>query len=93
MPTMDFDLSKPQKLLQQSARAFFGRECPTERVRALMETETAFDEKLWRALADQGWTGLLIPEEFGGLGLGALPGLVILRRWERRPIAAIAASM
>jgi alkylation response protein AidB-like acyl-CoA dehydrogenase len=70
LPTMDFDLSKPQKLLQQSARAFFGRECPTERVRALMETETAFDEKLWRALADQGWTGLLIPEEFGGLGLG-----------------------
>jgi len=67
---MDFDLSKPQKLLQQSARAFFSRECPPERVRALMETETAFDEKLWRALADQGWTGLLIPEEFGGLGLG-----------------------
>ncbi len=34
-----------------------------------MATETAFDEGLWRAIADQGWTGLIIPEEHGGLGL------------------------
>lgn len=67
---MNFDLSKPQKMLKESARTFFAREAPPERVRTLMETETAFDEKLWRAIADQGWTGLLIPEEFGGLGFG-----------------------
>lgn len=67
---MDFDLSKPQKLLKDSARAFLARECKPERVRALMETETAHDEKLWQSIADQGWTGLLIPEEHGGLGLG-----------------------
>jgi alkylation response protein AidB-like acyl-CoA dehydrogenase len=66
---MDFDLSKAQKLLQQSARDFFARECKPERVRALMATDTAYDDGLWRALADQGWTGLIIPEEFGGLGL------------------------
>jgi alkylation response protein AidB-like acyl-CoA dehydrogenase len=66
---MDFDLSKPQKLLQQSARDFFARECKPERVRALMATDTAFDDGLWSALADQGWTGLVIPEEYGGLGL------------------------
>jgi alkylation response protein AidB-like acyl-CoA dehydrogenase len=66
---MDFDLSKAQKLLQQSARDFFARECKPERVRELMATDTAFDDGLWRALADQGWTGLIIPEEFGGLGL------------------------
>ena len=67
---MDFDLSKPQKLLQQSAREFCARECGPERVRALMATDTAFDDQLWRAVADQGWTGLLVPEEYGGLGLG-----------------------
>jgi len=67
---MDFDLTKPQKLLQESARTFFSRECPAERVRELMETETAYDEGLWAAIADQGWTGLIIPEEYGGLGLG-----------------------
>jgi alkylation response protein AidB-like acyl-CoA dehydrogenase len=67
---MDFDLNKPQRLLKNSAREFLARECKPERVRELMETDTAHDEKLWRALAGQGWTGLRIPEEHGGLGLG-----------------------
>ncbi|HEV2861730.1 MAG TPA: acyl-CoA dehydrogenase family protein [Pyrinomonadaceae bacterium] len=67
---MDFDLSKPQKLLKETARALLARECGPGRVRELMETETAHDEGLWRALAEQGWTGLTVPEEQGGLGLG-----------------------
>lgn len=67
---MDFDLSKPQKLLKESARALLMRECGPGRVRELMETETAHDEGLWRSVADQGWTGLSVPEEQGGLGLG-----------------------
>ena len=69
---MDFDLSKPQKLLKDTARQFLARECKPERVRKLMETDTAFDESLWRAIADQGWTGLIIPEQSGGLGLGVV---------------------
>ena len=67
---MDFDLSKPQKLLQDSAHDFMARECKPDRVRRLMETDTAHDDRLWQAIADQGWTGLVVPEEHGGLGLG-----------------------
>src|SRR2546423_2162478 len=67
---MDFNLSKPQRLLKESAREFLARECGPDRVRALMETATAHDERLWRAMAEQGWTGLTIPEEHGGAGLG-----------------------
>lgn len=67
---MDFDLSKPQKLLKESARALLARECGPGRVRELMETETAHDDGLWQALAEQGWTGLVVPESEGGLGLG-----------------------
>ncbi|HEX8176220.1 MAG TPA: acyl-CoA dehydrogenase family protein [Pyrinomonadaceae bacterium] len=67
---MDFDLNKPQKLLKESAREFLARECKPERVRALAESETAHDDELWQAIAEQGWTGLLVPEEHGGLGLG-----------------------
>lgn len=69
---MDFDLSKPQKLLKESARDFLARECKPERVRALMESDTAFDPALWQAMADQGWMGLVIPEAYGGLGLGVV---------------------
>jgi alkylation response protein AidB-like acyl-CoA dehydrogenase len=80
---MDFDLSKPQQLLQQSAREFLARECSHEKVRALMESETAFDEKLWQGIADQGWTGLIVPEEFGGLGLGMVELAVVAEEMGR----------
>lgn len=74
---MDFDLSKPQKLLKDSAREFLARECKPGRVRALAETETAHDDGLWRAIAEQGWTGLAVPEEHGGLGLGLVELAVV----------------
>ena len=74
---MDFDLNKAQKLLQQSARDFFARECKPERVRDMMATDTAYDDGLWRAMADQGWTGLIIPEDFGGLGLSLVDLIVV----------------
>src|SRR6267378_5732935 len=80
---MDFDLSKPQKLLKHSAREFFARECKPERVRELMETDTAHDDKLWRSIADQGWTGLVIPEEHGGLGLGLVEMAVVAEEMGR----------
>lgn len=80
---MDFDLSKAQKLMQRSAREFFARECGPERVRSLMATETAYDEALWRAMADQGWTGLVIPEEFGGLGLSLVDLIAVCEEMGR----------
>src|SRR4029079_15986364 len=80
---MDFDLNKAQKLLQQSARDFFTRELTPERVRELMATDTAYDDGLWRAMADQGWTGLIIPEDFGGLGLSTVDLIAVCEEMGR----------
>src|SRR5260370_41119165 len=80
---MDFDLSKPQKLLKDSARDFLARECKPERVRELIETDTAHDEKLWQAITDQGWMGLVIPEEHEGLGLGLVELAVVAEEMGR----------
>jgi len=80
---MDFDLSKPQKLLKESAREFLARECPPARVRELMATRTAHDDKLWKATADQGWTGLTVPEEHSGLGLGLVDLAVVAEEMGR----------
>src|SRR6266853_589891 len=80
---MDFDLSKPQKLLKDSARDFLARECKPGRVRELMETDTAHDDKLWQAIADQGWMGLVGPEEHGGLGLGLVELAVVAEEMGR----------
>ena len=80
---MDFDLSKPQKLLKDSARDFLTRECKLDRVRELMETGTAHDDRLWQSIADQGWTGLVVPEEHGGLGLGLVELAVVAEEMGR----------
>ena len=80
---MDFDLSKPQKLLKDSAREFLARECKPERVRELMESATAHDERLWQLVAEQGWTGLVVPEEHGGLGLGLVELAVVAEEMGR----------
>lgn len=66
---MKFDLSKPQKLLQESARTFFQRSCSPERVRELMATKSAHADDLWSEFVDQGWTGMIFPEAVDGLGL------------------------
>jgi alkylation response protein AidB-like acyl-CoA dehydrogenase len=80
---MEFDLSKPQKLLKDSARDFLARACKPERVRELMATETADDKNLWQEMADQGWTSLIIPEAHGGLGLGLLDLAVVAEEMGR----------
>ena len=69
---MDFDLSKPQKMLQESVREYLSRHCSLKRVRALTDSPAAVDDELWSGLTDQGWTTLTIPEEYDGLGLGAV---------------------
>ena len=67
---MQFGLSESQQILKNNARKFFAAECPMAEVRRIMETDTAHDEKLWRSMAEQGFLGVVIPEEAGGMGLG-----------------------
>src|SRR5260370_23944726 len=74
---MQFGLSESQEILKDSARKFFAGECPMEEVRRLKETDTAYDESLSAKLAGQGYTGIIFPEEYGGVGLGKV-GLMLL---------------
>jgi alkylation response protein AidB-like acyl-CoA dehydrogenase len=69
---MDFGLSEDQLLLKDTIRRWAESECPTTRVRAIMESETGHDPALWRALADLGVPGLAIPAAHGGAGLELL---------------------
>jgi alkylation response protein AidB-like acyl-CoA dehydrogenase len=74
---MEFDLSKPQRLLQKSARDLFARVCPAKKVRELMASDTALDAQLWSAVAEQGWLGIHLSESNGGLGLGVVELAVV----------------
>ena len=67
---MDFDLSETQQLFKRSAGELFAQECPPALVREMIEKTEPYSEALWRKLVEQGWTGLIFPEEYGGLELG-----------------------
>ena len=45
--------------------------------RRILEGPEPYDRALWQAMAEMGWTGAAIPEEFGGAGLGHL-GVCVL---------------
>lgn len=67
---MQFELTETQLTLKNTVRKFLAAECPMAGVRRLMETDTAFDAGLWRKMAEQGWTGMIIPEQYNGFGMG-----------------------
>src|ERR1700674_4770011 len=75
---MDFGLSDEQQHLKESARAFLSGECPTPTLRKIMTTEDGYPREVYAQIAKLGWSGLIVPEEFGGAGLGMLDMAMIL---------------
>ena len=69
---MDFGLNEDQELLQRSAREFLERECPPEFVRVVAKSEDGHPRAFHDQIAQLGWTGLMIPEQYGGAGLALL---------------------
>ena len=69
---MDVHLSDEQILLRESARDFLAAECPMEHVRASMEAAPGSPDALWKKMAELGWTGLTLPEVYGGTELELL---------------------
>lgn len=69
---MDFGLSADQVLLKESIRRFLDTECPSARVRTVMESETGHDPALWKGLGELGLLGLYVPAEHGGSELDLL---------------------
>ena len=70
---MEFAFSQDQDELRRAARRFLEVASSEERVRAVMEPEQGYDSATWQQLSEElAWTGLTIPEEYGGLGMSYL---------------------
>src|SRR5258708_40043619 len=74
---MDLGLSEEQTMLREFARDFLEKECPESLVRDMETDEHGYSPDLWRKMAEQGWTGLVVPDSYGGVGMTYLD-LVIL---------------
>ena len=67
---MYFDLTDEQQAIKSTAKEFLASRYKSERIRALAESEHGFEDSDWREMAELGWPGLALPEEWGGQGLG-----------------------
>ncbi|MDZ4828361.1 MAG: acyl-CoA dehydrogenase family protein [Actinomycetota bacterium] len=85
---MDFDLSDDQLALRDGARDLLDGLASPARVRAHTETGAAFDAELWRAMADQGWLGIEVAEDGGGIGLGTVEVAVLVEEMGRHAAPA-----
>ncbi|MGC2275724.1 MAG: acyl-CoA dehydrogenase family protein, partial [Candidatus Binatus sp.] len=75
---MDFGLSDEQRQLRESAREFLTNECSPAYVRKAMADEAGAARELYASIAALGWNGLIVPERYGGAGMGMLDMAVLL---------------
>ena len=80
---MDFGFNQEQELLRATARKFFESECTSEFVRTRMAEPAGVTDAFWAKLAEQGWLGLIYPEEYGGAGLGFVDLTVLMEEMGR----------
>ncbi|HVO24519.1 MAG TPA: acyl-CoA dehydrogenase family protein [Candidatus Margulisiibacteriota bacterium] len=69
---MNFDFSDDQKLLRKTAHDFLSEHAPLSLCRAVLESDAPYSDTLWKSVAELGWLGTAIPEEYGGAGFGHL---------------------
>jgi alkylation response protein AidB-like acyl-CoA dehydrogenase len=68
---MRFAFNEEQEGLRTAARSFLNDHSTPAQVRKIMETEAGYDPEVWRRIGGElGWTSVIIPEAYGGVGLG-----------------------
>ncbi len=96
---MDFTFSAEQEDFRQSVRATLAAEAPPTYIRAMIDDEVGVSPELWSTMVDLGWTKVLVPESFGGLGLGLVDMVVLQEEMGRLPLpgpflsSAVAATL
>ncbi|TDC60743.1 acyl-CoA dehydrogenase [Actinomadura sp. GC306] len=76
---MDFDLDETQQEIKKLAAGLLEREATQERLESFEKSGAAYDTVTWKALAQAGLLGLVLPEDAGGAGLGPVELAVVLR--------------
>jgi alkylation response protein AidB-like acyl-CoA dehydrogenase len=73
-------LTEEQSMLRDSARGLISDKAPVSHLRQLRDAKdaTGFSRELWKTFAEMGFTGLLVPEDFGGSGLGCVEAGVVM---------------
>ena len=82
-PIVTFTPTEDQELIRSTARQFLDDRLGLPIVRDVMMTDVGFERGMWKEMADLGWTGLAISEEFGGAGYGLTEVSVLMEEMGR----------
>src|SRR5580704_11888004 len=78
-------LNDEQTMLRDNARGFLTKNAPIAHLRALRDNRDAdgFARALWKNFVEMGWAGILVPQDYGGLGLGHVEVGVVMEELGR----------
>src|ERR1700756_1837251 len=73
-------LNEEQSMLRDSARGLISDKAPVSHLRQLRDAKdtTGFSRELWKTFAEMGFSGLLVPDTFGGSGLGCVEAGIVM---------------
>ncbi|MGY3133636.1 alkylation response protein AidB-like acyl-CoA dehydrogenase [Bradyrhizobium sp. USDA 4503] len=73
-------LTEEQSMLRDSARGLISDKAPVAHLRGLRDAKdaTGFSRELWKTFAEMGFSGLLVPDQFGGSGLGCVEAGIVM---------------
>jgi alkylation response protein AidB-like acyl-CoA dehydrogenase len=83
-------LTEEQTLIQAQAKSWASEESPVSKFREMRDSgnELGFDKTTWASISELGWTGILVPEEHGGVDMGHLTFGVVLEELGRQLTAS-----
>jgi len=86
---MTFTFSEEQTILRDAAREFVRDRAPVTRFRKTRDDgKNGRDPELWREMANLGWAGIIVPEQYGGAGLGYVGLGLVLEETGRKLVAS-----
>ena len=77
MELMDLTFNEQQQIMLTGARDFVEKECPTSLVREMETSEDGYSRELWMKMAQLGWTGIMFPEKYGGMGGNSVDAMIL----------------
>ena len=75
---MPLYLNEDQTMLRDTAKPFIADAAPVKHLRSMREDATGFSRDLWKQFAEMGFTGIMVPEAHGGMGMGHVEAGIVL---------------
>jgi alkylation response protein AidB-like acyl-CoA dehydrogenase len=85
---VQFAHSEEQQLIRDNARALLSERAASAQLRAALAAPGGYDAQLWRTIGELGWTGLAVPQIYGGAGLGWVELCILMEEQGRRLLAS-----